>query len=200
MILAHAGLARNTNIATVPYKRGVLSPMIKYQLICHQNHEFEGWFSSSASFADQQASGYVDCPFCGSTDVRRALMAPNLNSPKTRKQPDLPALPEAQDLPKEIVANDTPASEGAVPPLAKLSAADQQAVVGAAMTALRDMHKKVKKDFTDVGTRFADEARAMHHGEKDQKPIYGTTTQDEREELADEGVIYHHLPDLPPEH
>lgn len=178
--------------------------MIKYQLICHQNHEFEGWFSSSASFADQQASGYVDCPICGSTKVRRALMAPNLNSPKTRKAPDRPVTPQdisqGQDIPQETVANQAHSAKGADTPLGNLSAADQKALLGAAMSALRTMHKTVKKDFTNVGERFADEARAMHYGEKDQKPIYGTTTQDEREELADEGVIYHHLPDLPPEH
>ena len=72
--------------------------------------------------------------------------------------------------------------------------------MGAAMTLLRDMHKKVKQDFTNVGDKFADEARQMHYGEKDQNPIYGTTTQEEREELEDEGILYHHLPDLPPEH
>lgn len=179
--------------------------MIKYQLICDESHEFEAWFSNSSAFADQVKSGYVTCPFCDSSDVRRALMAPNLNSPKTRKNPELPALPKAEDVAKEIapqqaVANQTPAKEAQDNPLAKLSPADQAAMVGTAMNVLRDMHKRVKKDFTNVVEKFADEARAMHYGDKDQTPIYGTTTQDEREELEDEGIIYHHLPDLPPEH
>ena len=114
-----------------------------------------------------------------------------MNSPKSRKAPDLPALPKAE----EIAAQ--PASEN---PLTKLSPKDQAAVMGAAMTALRDIHKKVKTDFTNVGDKFADEARKIHYGEAEQKPIYGTTTEEERDDLADEGVVFHHLPDLPPEH
>lgn len=188
--------------------------MIKYQLICDKSHEFEAWFSNSSAYDDQVKVGYVSCPFCESTQVRRALMAPNLNSPKTRKYADLPALPKAEEIAKEIaphqavsnqtLSKDNPnnhqANHQADNPLAKLSPADQAAVVGSAMTMLRDMHKRVKKDFTNVGEKFADEARAMHYGDKDQKPIYGTTTEDEREALEDEGIIYHHLPDLPPEH
>ena len=165
--------------------------MIKYQLICDKEHEFEGWFSNSSAYDEQLAKGFVECPVCGSAEVRRALMAPNLNSPKSRKAPDLPALPKAE----EIAAQ--PASEN---PLTKLSPKDQAAVMGAAMTALRDIHKKVKTDFTNVGDKFADEARKIHYGEAEQKPIYGTTTEEEREDLADEGIVFHHLPDLPPEH
>ena len=178
--------------------------MIKYQLICCHEHEFEGWFSNSSAFDEQCAAGYVDCPICGVGDVRRALMAPNLNSPKSRQDPELPALPKAEEVAQAVTGTEAVASDKPQPakdnPLDKLSPGDQSAVVGAAMTILRDMHKRVKKDFTNVGDKFADEAREMHHGEKDQKPIYGTTTQDERDALEDEGIMYHHLPDLPPEH
>ena len=188
--------------------------MIKYQLICEKEHAFEAWFSNSSAYDDQLAAGYVECPICSSHEVRRALMAPNLNSPKTRKDPNLPALPQAEEVAQVLasadgVTNGAPQTDkdkvsGSAPsapdnPLAKLSPSDQQALVGAAMTALRDMHKRVKKDFTNVGDKFADEARDMHYGDKANKPIYGTTTKDEREELEDEGIIYHHLPDLPPE-
>ena len=179
--------------------------MIKYQLICQQDHEFEGWFSNASAFDEQSAAGYVECPICGAKDVRRALMAPNLNSPKSRQNPDVPAVPQADVLAQavsgtEAVVNDKPKTPPTDHPLDHLSPRDQSAVMGAAMTLLRDMHKKVKQDFTNVGDKFADEARQMHYGEKDQNPIYGTTTQEEREELEDEGILYHHLPDLPPEH
>jgi hypothetical protein len=54
--------------------------MIHYALRCGNAHEFDGWFRSSASF-DQQAAGLLlDCPVCGSTSVRRALMAPRIAS------------------------------------------------------------------------------------------------------------------------
>ena len=82
------GQVKNTNIAAVRLSHklstGFLT-MIKYRLICDQNHEFEGWFADSAAFVSQQKAGYLTCPVCDSVNVRRALMAPNLNSPKTRK-------------------------------------------------------------------------------------------------------------------
>ena len=59
--------------------------MIKYQLICEKEHEFEGWFQSSDAFSEQCAAGILSCPICETVNVRRALMAPNLASPKTRK-------------------------------------------------------------------------------------------------------------------
>ena len=59
--------------------------MIKYQLICDQNHEFEGWFQGSAAFDEQAANGLLRCPLCDSDQVKRALMTPNLSSPKRRK-------------------------------------------------------------------------------------------------------------------
>ncbi len=50
--------------------------MIKYQLLCESDHEFEGWFRDSADFDDQSAGGLLECPLCGTTDVRKAVMAP----------------------------------------------------------------------------------------------------------------------------
>ncbi|MEY4250489.1 MAG: hypothetical protein RJA87_2122 [Pseudomonadota bacterium] len=50
--------------------------MIRYTLACALDHEFEGWFGASADFDDQSARGLIGCPVCGSTDVRKAIMAP----------------------------------------------------------------------------------------------------------------------------
>lgn len=50
--------------------------MIRYTLACTLDHEFEGWFGASADFDDQSARGLIGCPVCGSTDVRKAIMAP----------------------------------------------------------------------------------------------------------------------------
>ena len=74
--------------------------MIKYQLICDKSHEFEGWFGDSTAFESQQESGFLTCPVCGSADVRRALMAPNLASPKTRKTELAEQQPSAQPEPQ----------------------------------------------------------------------------------------------------
>ena len=50
--------------------------MIHYQLRCSQQHEFDGWFPSSAAFDRQAGAGLVECPHCGDVKVARALMAP----------------------------------------------------------------------------------------------------------------------------
>ena len=50
----------------------------------HQNHDFEGWFQSSAAYDEQVANGLLCCPICNSDQVKRALMTPNLASPKQR--------------------------------------------------------------------------------------------------------------------
>lgn len=50
--------------------------MIRYALTCANEESFEGWFASSADYDDQAARGLVQCPLCGSRDVRKAPMAP----------------------------------------------------------------------------------------------------------------------------
>lgn len=58
--------------------------MIRYQLICDQEHESEGWFASSDAFDAQRKKKLLQCPVCGSHKVDRALMAPSLSS---RREP-----------------------------------------------------------------------------------------------------------------
>ena len=50
--------------------------MIKYRLLCDAGHEFEGWFRDSADYDTQSEKELIDCPSCGSDDVRKAVMAP----------------------------------------------------------------------------------------------------------------------------
>ena len=58
--------------------------MIRYALICDAAHEFEAWFSSSADYDKQAEAGLVECPHCGSLEVRKAVMAPAVST--SRKQ------------------------------------------------------------------------------------------------------------------
>ncbi len=57
--------------------------MIKYDLRCEQDHEFEAWFPNSGTCDEQMAGGEVLCPHCGSADVRKALMAPSIAKSET---------------------------------------------------------------------------------------------------------------------
>jgi len=62
--------------------------MIKYQLRCKCNHEFEGWFPSSKEFTRQKNKGMINCPMCDSPEVDKAIMAPNVKKAKAKKLPD----------------------------------------------------------------------------------------------------------------
>jgi hypothetical protein len=46
----------------------------------------------------------------------------------------------------------------------------------------------------DVGERFADEARRIHYGEAEERPIRGKASAEEREALQEEGIEVHPLP------
>jgi hypothetical protein len=58
--------------------------MIKYALACEHEHAFEGWFGSSSDYDDQQASGLLECPVCGSKAVRKQIMAPAVTGTKAQ--------------------------------------------------------------------------------------------------------------------
>ena len=59
---------------------------------------------------------------------------------------------------------------------------------------IKTLKNKIKKTATDVGENFPSEARAMHYGEKENKPIIGKTTLEEARELAEEGIPFVPLP------
>jgi hypothetical protein len=172
--------------------------MIKYRLVCGQAHEFEGWFQTSHAFDAQSADGLVNCPICDSRDVRRALMAPNLASPKRQKaardamvaMPAKPTPPAAQ-----------PVTSGQKPlPAKPVNDAAAAAAYGAVLAELRQIQRKIQDECRYVGDDFADEVRKIHYGEMEPENIYGQSTVEEYEELADEGIDVTPMPWLPPEH
>ena len=183
--------------------------MIKYQLICDQNHEFEGWFQSSAAFDEQAKNGLLRCPLCDSDQVKRALMTPNLSSPKRRKPI---TQSKAEQLSDTQPVAPVPASPVVTPPSS--SAAGHAAILGrgpvmhdeqrqsfgAALAELRQLRQKIIKDCRDVGENFAEEARKIHYGEAEPEGIYGQTTQEEREALNDEGIEIFDVPWVPSDH
>ena len=59
---------------------------------------------------------------------------------------------------------------------------------------IKTLKNKIKKTATDVGENFPSEARAMHYGEKENKPIIGKTTLEEARDLAEEGIPFVPLP------
>ncbi len=72
---------------------------------------------------------------------------------------------------------------------AKLTLEKMEALAGA-------LRAEIARTHDDVGERFAQEARAMHAGEADPRPIYGTATPQDAKALKDEGVPAAPLPDI----
>ena len=129
--------------------------MIKYTLNCNNGHQFDSWFSDSASFEKLREKGHLECAICSSKKVEKSLMAPVVTPKK-----------------KEAL-------------LSKQSALEKE---------IKALKQKIKATATDVGENFSAEARAMHYGEKEEKPIVGKTTIDEAKELAEEGIPFTPLP------
>ena len=53
---------------------------------------------------------------------------------------------------------------------------------------LLNLRKYIEKNFDYVGKDFCKKVREVYYDKKSKKAIYGTTTHEEREELADEGI------------
>jgi len=162
--------------------------MIHYQLRCSEAHEFDGWFKDSATFDRQAGLGQVECPTCGDVKVERALMTPSVSTRTVKPAPSMEIEREPQPPAGSAVAT-RPAP--AIPPqvVAKLPA--QMVAV------LQRMRAEVEKNCDYVGPEFAEEARKMHRGESDKRGIYGETTPDEAEALADEGIQVASIPWVP---
>ena len=64
----------------------------------------------------------------------------------------------------------------------------------APLAKLAAIQSAILKDSEWVGDRFADEARAIHVGESEARPVHGNATAAEARALADEGIPVATLP------
>tara|TARA_A100001011_G_scaffold149799_1_gene158071 strand:- start:771 stop:1193 length:423 start_codon:yes stop_codon:yes gene_type:complete len=53
---------------------------------------------------------------------------------------------------------------------------------------LLQIRNYIEKNFEFVGDKFSKKVREVYYDKKTKKTIYGTTTKEEREELAEEGI------------
>ena len=154
--------------------------MIRYNLRCERGHAFESWFQSSSAYESQEKRKLVNCPSCGSAKVERAIMAPRIVSKKGRQEPAPAPAPAAST---EITA---PAST----PLMMAQERELRA-------KLKELRDHIVKNADNVGERFPNEARKMHYGDIEHRPIYGEASPDEARALIEEGVEVSPLPVLP---
>jgi hypothetical protein len=132
--------------------------VISYNLACAKGHEFEGWFKDSAAYDLQEADGSLACPLCGSAHVKKAIMAPSVMTSVTKAK-------------GKAVAAAAPAVD--------------------AQTAKRfiaGFRKFIEENADYVGPKFPEEARKIHYGETEERPIYGESTVSEARELIEEGI------------
>ena len=162
--------------------------MIRYALRCERDHTFESWFQTSSAFEQQVKRKLVSCPVCNSVKVEKAIMAPQIVSKKGRREADAPS-PQPQPQPQP--AADPAPAQGSTP---LLMAQERELRV-----KLKELRDHIVKNADNVGEQFPNEARKMHYGEIEHRPIYGEASPEEARALIDEGIEFHPLPVLPDE-
>jgi hypothetical protein len=161
--------------------------MLVVDLHCAHGHHFEGWFASADDLAAQKHRGLLSCPVCGDHDVIRRPSAPHLNTSGLKER-----------SPAGVRGPVQPTSPGAAPTCAVAPAGARPvhdsppAEAQEAMAALQALYLKavrhVVENTEDVGERFVEEVRSIHHGDAPERAIRGQATAEERAELADEGI------------
>jgi hypothetical protein len=144
--------------------------MIRYNLRCERGHSFESWFQSSSSYDSQVKRKLVTCAVCGTAKVEKAIMAPQIAGSKKRG---------------------TPASEDSPTSMPAMMAEEREM-----RAELRELHDHLVKNADNVGGQFPNEARKMHYGDIEHRPIYGEASPEEAKSLIEEGVEVGSLPVL----
>lgn len=159
--------------------------MIVFDLACRDaGHVFEIWFGSSDDYESQKKRGLIACPYCGSTEVDKAVMAPRIGA-KGNQRSEVRA--PVENLPAV-------AGAAAAPTVPMASAPPSPEAFKAMVHALAEVQAKMLEGSEYVGRRFADEARSMHLGEQDSRPIHGQATIEEAQALVEEGIAVAPLP------
>ena len=127
--------------------------MIKYNLKCQNNHEFESWFSNSEEFDKLNKKNLLECIYCTSKKINKSIMSPMVSSKINKKK---------IELVKKNFENEK--------------------------NKLLKLKKYIEKNFDYVGKDFSKKVREVYYDKKSKRGIYGKTTSEEREELAEEGI------------
>jgi hypothetical protein len=127
--------------------------MIKYNLTCHNDHEFESWFLDSNEFDNLNKKKLLECIFCSSKKINKSIMAPMIAGAKKKK-------------------NNSRINEN----------------LQNGKNKLIEIRKYIENNFEYVGENFSKKVRDIYYDKEKKKKIYGITTLEEREELAEEGI------------
>ena len=128
--------------------------MIKYNLKCENDHEFESWFSDSNEYDKLDKKKLLECIYCSSNRIQKSIMSPMISGKKLNR--------DSFNIFDQKLFDDK--------------------------DKLIKLRKYVEKNFEFVGNKFSKKVREVYYDKKNKKGIYGTTTAEEREELAEEGI------------
>lgn len=145
--------------------------MIRYTLRCSEEHCFESWFQTAEAFEKLNGSGMLTCPSCGSVDIEKAIMAPQIQTSRNIETPD------TTDTTNTMHALSAPSSP--------------------AEAAIAELKKKIQESSEYVGGDFASEARKIHDGDAPERSIYGEAKPEEAKKLVEDGVPVAPLPFIP---
>jgi hypothetical protein len=152
--------------------------MIVYDLVCAQQHRFEGWFGSADDYTRQRESALIRCPMCDDATIQRR---PSANI-QVGRAPDLPPAVEQK--------KEAPNAERQ---LANVVEQHDGAVTGGHIEALK-MLRRLVAETENVGRAFPEEARKIHYEEAPKRGIRGQATSEEADALRDEGIDFMSLP------
>ena len=62
--------------------------MIKYNLICDNEHEFESWFSDSLEFEKLKNKRLLECIYCSSKRIEKSIMSPMVSNSNNLELPN----------------------------------------------------------------------------------------------------------------
>jgi len=146
--------------------------MIHYSLVCDAAHEFDGWFRDSATFDAQASSGVVVCPYCHSTNIAKAVMAPHVArkffSRASVEEERQPSCARGQDESQPVALLD-----------------ERHAQLRA---MIRELRESIVASTEDVGERFPSEARKIQDGDAEPRPIRGRASLAEAKSLLEDGI------------
>ena len=151
--------------------------MIIFDLSCLSEHRFEGWFQDKDDMQAQLAQGLLRCPVCESEDIRKVPTMAKFNKRSNR---------ESSSTETAVTAAPAPGTTSS-----------QAMAYAASQEFARKLHDYVDTNFTDVGTRFAEEARKIHAGERGEIGIRGIASSEQVKELNEEGIATLPLPAKP---
>ena len=125
-----------------------------FDLLCANDHRFEGWFASGAEYEQQRDSGIIACPMCGDSQIVKVPAASYVNTGATDRAP----------VPKAEVAEASP---------------EQTQYANFRSAMLAKLVEYVVKNTEDVGKDFPEEARKIHYGETPDRKIRGVASAQE---------------------